>query len=84
MENDCHYLENGLSYCYDRMFFFFPCALTCKGMYGEKCIKVVMFGPQTAEKDSKEDEGSPDNFWISHYCWTKNKQVWNSWTYLDH
>jgi len=57
MANDCHYLENGLSYCCDWTFFFvlffFPCALTCKGMYGEKnCrwTKVVVFGPQTAEK----------------------------------
>lgn len=32
--------------------FLFSCALTCKGMYGKNCIwtKVVVFGPQTAEK----------------------------------
>lgn len=55
MACDCHYLENGLSYCCDWTIFFwflFSCALTCKGMYGKNCIwtKVVVFGPQTAEK----------------------------------
>lgn len=56
MACDCHYLENGLSYCCDWTIFFllvlFSCALTCKGMYGKNriWIKVVVFGPQTAEK----------------------------------